>query len=112
MFSDNYINFIPSPLIMSAVTFFRNDPKSKYLPLGLLYLDTSLQTPKNGKNKTQKAACVVYRIRSWKKLSPFEEFESKSLFDIIKSTQRIKLAPNIKSAAEVNGDMLLPNKNV
>ena len=51
-------------------------------------------------------------MRSWKKLLPFEEFESKSLLDIIKSTQRIKLAPNIKSAAEVNGDMLLPNKRM
>ena len=51
-------------------------------------------------------------MRSWKKLLPFEEFESKSLLDIMKSTQRIKLAPNIKSAAEVNGDMLLPNKRM
>ena len=75
------------------------------------YLDTILQTPKNGKNKTQNAACVVYLIRSWEKLFLFEGTESKSLLDTIKSTQRIILAPNIIIRAEVNGDMQLPKKN-
>ena len=54
----------------------------------------------------------MYPRRSWKKLLPFEETESKSLLDIIKSTQRIKLAPKVKDAAEVNGDKELPDETL
>ena len=52
----------------------------------------------------------MYPRRSWKKLLPFEEAESESLLDIIKSTQRIKLAPKVKDAAEVYGDKELPDE--
>ena len=49
-------------------------------------------------------------MRSWKKLSPLEGTASKFLFETIKSTQRIILAPKIVHSAEVNGDNELPDK--
>ena len=49
-------------------------------------------------------------MRSWKKLSPLGGTVSKFLFETIKSTQRIILAPKIVHSAEVNGDNALPDK--
>ena len=49
-------------------------------------------------------------MRSWKKLSSLEGTASKFLFETIKSTQRIILAPKIIHSAVVNGDKELPDK--
>ena len=51
----------------------------------------------------------MYSRRSWKKLLLFEGTESNSLLDIIKSTQRMKLATKVKDEAEVNFDKELPD---